>query len=403
MVTVIISTVFYSLESETRANFKCCHPYPQRAHTNAKCDWRQCVDVWCHSTIICGHPIIPPHIGNPSFRLANRISIIPAKDKHNSASSVCQLSLSRKQKPHWRLAMWSCHPLPPPHSFQPGPLFSIASLLPISAPVGLPGGSLYSMDSLSAIVSQYQFMVSRIQTARQLVIMSSSPWTSLSTQSLLAFVMGTKGDLLEAGHKRQTQCMDLNNTQAGEEEQSHKRPCYWPETRPFPQLLPSFSKHWTDMFCKIFLFCFVCCCFVLFLGQKNLYWLHKACIWHSRNTLAWPSLLMRMSWEILTWQKTKFWGAELTCSEAFSGVCSGVSVVECPGMSAWMCVTMNICRWLYVCVCTAYDKHAHYKCAYSTCVCTGKYGNVSFCLCIYGSLHTGMHVNVHVGGVRIHV
>lgn len=288
--------------------------------------------------------------------------------------------------------MWSCHPLPPPHSFQPGPLFSIAPLLPISAPVGLPGGSLYSMDSLSAIVSQYQFMVSRIQTARQLVIMSSSPWTSLSTQSLLAFVMGTKGDLLEAGHKRQTQCMDLNNTQAGEEEQSHKRPCYWPETKPFPQLLPAFPS--IVLTCSSRFFCLVRCCFVMFLGQKNLYWLHKACIWHSRNTLAWRSLLMRVSWEYFMWQKTKFWGAELACSEAFSGVCSGISVVECSGMTAWMCVIMNMCVDDCVCVCTAYDKHAHYKlhiclCMYwkiwecvSTCV-RWKYPSMSFCLCIH--------------------
>lgn len=75
------------------------------------------MDVWCHSTTICGHPVIPWHIVDPSFQLANRISIIPPKDKHNSDSSVRQLSLSRKQKPHWRLAMWSCHPLPLPHSF----------------------------------------------------------------------------------------------------------------------------------------------------------------------------------------------------------------------------------------------------------------------------------------------
>lgn len=39
--------------------------------------------------------------------------------------------------------------------------------------------------------------------------MSSSPWNLFDTQSLLAFVTGTKGGLLEGGHKRQTQCMDF--------------------------------------------------------------------------------------------------------------------------------------------------------------------------------------------------
>lgn len=35
------------------------------------------------------------------------------------------------------------------------------------------------------------------------------PRNLFAAQSLLAFVMGTKGGLLEAGHKRQTQCMDF--------------------------------------------------------------------------------------------------------------------------------------------------------------------------------------------------
>lgn len=54
----------------------------------------------------------------------------------------------------------------PPHSPQPGSvlrlLSSIASLLPISAPVGWLGDSLSSMGSLSAIVFSYQFIVWRI-------------------------------------------------------------------------------------------------------------------------------------------------------------------------------------------------------------------------------------------------
>lgn len=159
VVSVVRNSMPCLLQYERRGGFKCHHPHPHMQ--------TQMRSVAGDSVLLCA--IVPQYVWLSQNHIVHRedilstcqpyTSIIPPKT--NRTGSTCQFSLSSKQKPHWRPAMWSCHPLPL-SQFSAGATALNSPFVAHLSPRGVTRGSLCSMDSLSAIVSQYQFMVSRI-------------------------------------------------------------------------------------------------------------------------------------------------------------------------------------------------------------------------------------------------